>query len=345
MARFEGLSPEEQWQAWEQVATDPRPRVATGWVSLDALLHRQSFGPGTLVILGGRMHTRKTAVMMNLIVNMLQARVPVGLVGLDEAPSMYVAKLASVITGRSHTELEEAWNEPSMRAVRDTYFSLTEGQLTITRGSRPSFDQLSGWLEVATVSTARPRVVFIDYLSRLARGKYAGKNTEHIPQLAEDLAEWTNQNELVTIVLHQVGRTDEGTNRKYHGDQPLTAEQLKYGGEEPADIVLGTFRPALDPIGNMTQDQAQAEGVDLDEWQEKADRVVATRDLTYLQLLKNRPGTQLAPKGIALRSVGLSQLMVPVDEQVGEDGVYRPIRRHNEQAPKQPAWQGKRGLP
>ena len=258
------------------------------------------------------MHTRKTATMMNLIANMLSEGVPVGLVGLDEAPHMYVAKLASVITGISHSHLEEEWRSPEMKEHRETYMEATRN-FSISKGSRPTFDSLNTWMEMCDVSAARPRVVFIDYLSRLARGRYAGKNAEHIPQLAEDLAVWTNENELVTIALHQVGRTDEGNNRKYHGDQPLTAEQLKYGGEEPADLVFGTFRPANNPMGNMTWDQAEAENIDPEAWQEAVDRVEATRDMTYFQLLKNRPGTRLEPRGIGLRSLGESQRMRPLE--------------------------------
>lgn len=280
---------------------------------MDALLHRYSLGPGTLCLLGGRMHTRKTAVMMNLVANLLEAQVPVGLVGLDEAPHMYTAKLASVISGVSHSELEEAWDSPDTKEAQGQYMEATSGLLSVSRGTRPSFADLNSWLEMCEVTAARPRVVFIDYLSLLARAKYTKGEAERILRLTEDLQVWTADNEVVTIALHQVGRTDEGANRRYHGDQPLTAEQLKYGGEEMADLVFGTFRPALNPIGNMSWDQADAEGIDPEAWQEHVDRVEATRDMTYLQLLKNRPGTKLCPQGIALRSVGETQRMYPLE--------------------------------
>jgi hypothetical protein len=250
---------------------------------------------------------------MNLIANMLQDGVPVGLLGLDEAPHMYVAKLASVLTGVSHSVLEEGWEDPEHKAHRETYMAATEGLLSISRGVRPSFVEMTTWLDMCEVTAARPRVVFIDYLSLLARAKYTKGEAERILRLAEDLQVWTNENEVVTVALHQVGRTDEGNNRKYHGDQPLTPEQLKYGGEEMADLVFGTFRPALNPIGNMTWDQAEAESIDPDAWQEHVDRVEATRDMTYVQLLKNRPGTKLCQQGIALRSVGETQKMRPLE--------------------------------
>lgn len=305
---FRGLEPGEQWQQFQTVATDPRPRVQTGWPEMDALLHRRSLGPGTFCILAGRLHTRKTAVAVNLMVNMLRAGVPVGLVALDEATHMYVAKLASAASGISHSAIEESFTDPTQGAAnaafQQTYQAIARN-LSITEGHRPTFTDLDDWLAVQPV---KPRVVVIDYLSLMAREKFSGKDTDRIPRLAEDLAVWTKRHGLVTIALHQVGRQGD-TSVRVHGHAPITNEQLKYGGEEQADIVWGTYRPALEPVGNMNQEQALIEGVGADEWRLKADRVAAFREDTFLQLIKNRPGTMLCPQGIRLRSVGDSQKM------------------------------------
>lgn len=316
---LEGLGPDEQLREWERVATDPRPRAESGFDPLDDLLNRRSFGAGELVVLGGRMHTRKTAVMVNLIANMLKAEVPVGLVGLDEAPAMYVNKLASVMSGVAHTVLSENWDSPKMRKVREEYATFAR-LLSVTRGYRPTFEQLTGWLETAEVTAARPRVVFIDYLSLLAYARYSKGNTERIQKLIEDLQVWTNEQEVTTVVLHQVGRSDD-TAKRYHGDSPMTPEQLMYGGEQAADIILSTFRPSLEPIGNMTERQATAEGIDPEEWAAKRDLVEQYENITMLQLTKNRPGTRLLYRGFPLKSHGESQRMVPVEDSIDEEMV------------------------
>jgi replicative DNA helicase len=316
--KFQGLGPAEQLSEWEAVATDPRPRASTGIEPLDDLLNRRSFGPGELVILGGRMHTRKTGVACNIIVNMLRAGVPVGLVGLDESPASYVAKLASCMSGVPHTVLSENWRTKKMNDIRDEYMELAKN-LSVTKGYRPEFAQLSGWLETADVTAARPRVVFIDYLALLARAKYQKGNAERIQNLAEDLQVWTNDNEVTTVVLHQVGRQDD-TAKRYHGDSPMTPEQLMYGGEQAADIILSTFRPAMEPIGNMTWRQAKAEGIEEDAWAEAKEAVEAAADLTMLQLTKNRPGVELLFRGMPLRSIGKSQKMVAEEPTLTDDG-------------------------
>jgi len=275
---------------------------------LDGLLRKQSFGPGQLVFLGGRMHTRKTAVALNLCVNMLRAGVPVGFVGLDEAPFMYVAKLASVMTGTSHIVLDEEWALPTGFGSSADYLALTD-KFSLFTQNRPSLDDLAAWLEMEAVRSERPRVVFIDYLSLLVRGQYDGKDTARIPRLAEDLKMWANRHQLCVIALHQVGRTDDSAIRRYHGSTPLTPEQLMFGGEQAADIILSTYRPALDPEGNMSLEEAMSQGMDQAEWQAKSDRVAAFKHDTMLQLIKNRPGVELNPQGIRLRSVGASQKM------------------------------------
>jgi KaiC/GvpD/RAD55 family RecA-like ATPase len=317
--KFKGLGPAEQAAELLTVAQDPRPRAASGIEPLDDLLNRRSFGAGELVVLGGRMHTRKTGVVVNIIHNLLKADVPVGLVGLDESPAMYVAKLASVMSAKPHTDIAEFWGTKQMAKLQAEYAELATN-LSVTKGYRPDFKALSGWLQLADVSGKRPRVVVIDYLALLARAQYQKGNAERIQNLAEDLQVWTNDEEVTTIVLHQVGRQGDNTAR-YHGDTPMTPEQLMYGGEQVADIIISTYRPALNPVGNMSEKQALAEGHTTEEWEQARELVEEHRDLTMLQLTKNRPGVELNFRGIKLQSAGRSQRMTAIEDRLDERGM------------------------
>jgi hypothetical protein len=171
-------------------------------------------------------------------------------------------------------------------------------------------------------------VVFVDYISLLTRDKYAGAEVQRVSRLVESLQVWTNENEVVTIALHQVGRMDEGASQRNHGDGPLSLESLKYGGEEIADIVFGSFRPSLNPLGNMTMDQAMqymGDKYDEEKWLDAVARVNKYKGSTFLQLLKNRPGTRTHEKGIELKSQGESMKMRPASETVGEDMGLRVV--------------------
>lgn len=282
---------------------DPRGSLPTHLPPLDALLHRGGLSPSTMVILGGRTHTRKTTLTANLIARMLKAKRNVGLVGLDEAVPQYVLKVMSAMYGVPHENIEENWNDEGGRDLQ-AKFMVDAKRLTMTTGYRPTFDDLSVWLEEAELEGHRPEVVFLDYISLMARGKYDGSEVQRVMRLVEGLQVWTNEQEVVTIALHQLNR--EGDD----GERPVHLKDLKYGGEEIADIVMATYRPALDPIGNMDADEAeQMEGVKLDDWEKRRDRVERYKDSTLVQLLKNRPGVHLDHRGIELLSVGSSMKM------------------------------------
>lgn len=322
---FRGLAADEQKARWAERATDTRPRISSGFPGLDALLNRGGFAPGELVILGGRTHTRKSTVMLNMAERLLRQGTPVGFLGLDEPTPSYIAKLASVFTQLPHEHLEENWDNPSIQArLEEDYWPHVE-KLSITEGYRPSFDQMTGWLDMADVETgARPRIVFIDYVSLLARDKYTGQDVTRIPRLFEDLQVWTSENEVVTVALHQVGRGDN----RYHGDTPMRLEFLKYGGEEFADVVLATYRPELNILGNLDRMGAELEmgdSFDEEKWTESVARVKRYQHSTFVQLLKNRPGVHLLQEGIELLSPTDSIYMRPAEGDTLADGKVVPI--------------------
>lgn len=313
--------------AWEARVRDRRPRVSTGLSGLDCDLHRGGLAPGELAILGGRTHTRKTTVALNMMASLIGRRVRVGFIALDETIAGYTAKLTSILSGLTMEDLEERWDHPEVADRREQARAKMADTLSTHKSPRPSFDRLTSWLEDEApfdCSNEQPQVVFIDYLSLLERAKFSGSEVQRVQRLVEDLQVWTDKHEVVTIALHQVGRMVEGNNLREHGARPMTLESLKFGGEEVADIVLGTYRPANDPIGNMAFDEAMAQGIDEDDWNDARSRVEQYQDITFLQLLKNRPGVRLNRKGVMLRSPSESLHMVPAaGDELDETNVTR----------------------
>ncbi len=217
-----------------------------------------------------------------------------GILTLDESLPMYVSKLMSVMTKLPSDKLEDpnTWDHPPMLRARKEYEETARG-LTLSSGVRPNFTNLQEWLEFSDLEGERPRVVFCDYTSLLVH--YRQSESERVPRLFEELQVWTKANDLVVITLHQSGRTDEGYSKKSHGDVPGTAEGLLYGGEQQADIILATYRPALNMLGNMSQPIAElvmGDNFDEDKWQDARSRVIRYKSSTFLQLLKNRPSTK-----------------------------------------------------
>lgn len=316
------LGSRAQVQLLDSFVADPRGRIGTGFAEFDRHLRRGGLAVGELALFGGRPGTRKTSVICNMIVHMLAEGVPVGVVGLDESGSVsYIAKLMSAMTGAPTDRIEDEWPNT---ALLDQYQMLAQN-LSMFEGSRPDPADLTTWLLESEVELGvRPQVVFIDYASLLGRGKYDGPEHQRVMRLMESLKVWTRENEVATIALHHIGRVTEGVGIRNHGDTPMTADDLRYGGEEIADIVLGAYRPALNPVASMRYDIARMyKG---DNYSEEQHALVVQQaqkyePYTFLQLLKNRPGRQPsreAKQGIPLRSVGESMKMV-VDESILQD--------------------------
>jgi KaiC/GvpD/RAD55 family RecA-like ATPase len=316
------LDVDSQLEAWGARATDSRAAVPTGWPEVDRFLRRGGFLPGTLVILGGRTQTRKTAVLCNWVVNMLDAGYPLGVVGLDESSVNYVAKIASAMFAVDEDLIEQKWDEPMAKNFREDYRDRAR-RLVVSRGYRPDFELLSYWLDEAGMRIgSRPEVVFVDYSSLMDRDRFAGGEAQRVLRLIEDLHAWTKKHDIVTVALHQVGRQDDNApSTRYHGHTPMTAESLMYGGEATADIIFGTYRPANDPLGNMPYDIAQSlPNFNDEEYDRAVERVTRYQDSTFVQLLKNRPGKEVFAPGVEVKSLGTSQAMRTVSLMVDAEG-------------------------
>lgn len=323
MREFEGVGVEGQLAALEARALDPRPPLTTPFSGVNDLLHRRGMHPGELVVLGGRKGTRKTCVTLTWAIHLLQQGVPVGILTLDESLAMYVVKLMSAATQMSAEYLEENWETPLVQKARAQYAELAR-TLTLSRGPRPNIDALSRWLDEAEVESERPRAVFCDYTSLLVH--YRGRETERVPRLFEELQVWASSNELLVVTLHQAGRTDEGVSKKYHGDTPMTSEGLLYGGEQQADIILATYRPASNPLGNMSRPIAEmvlGDSFDEEKWADAKARVSRYKNSTMLQLLKNRPSTKGENyEGVELYSPNDSQFIEQRTEAVDDSATW-----------------------
>jgi hypothetical protein len=140
-------------------------------------------------------------------------------------------------------------------------------------------------------------------------GEYRYGDNTRLPLLCENLGIWASDTGTTVVALHQLSRNDEygNTNNRNSGHVPVTLTQLKFGGEEQADIVLGTFRPAMHPLANMEMSvakEAMGEGFDEDYYFEVKALAKKYEHSTFLQMLKNRPGTHREERGIELVSVG-----------------------------------------
>lgn len=333
----------KQLKLLDDAIHDPTPTLPTGFDSIDQLLRRGGLLPGNFVVLGGRTGTRKTTVMLNMAVSLAERDIPVGVLGLDETPWMYVVKLMSAAYGLTQDFIEQQWDTDAGKQLQRDWRNFAHGRLHFFSGQRPTVDQLSGNVEMTNMGTSRPpKVLFIDYLALMARKGYGFTENARIPELTEDLQVWSSEYGITLVVLHQLSRNDEhgGGNSRNAGHIPVTLAQLKYGGEEQADLVLGTYRPSMNPLALMSIGAAKevlGDRFDEDVYFEIRSIAHKYKDSTFLQLLKNRPGTHREERGVELLSEDESLQMkekeaeepeeARPDDEVSVEGSSRPRRR------------------
>jgi hypothetical protein len=317
---------------------DERKSIPTGFAGIDSLLRRGGLQPGNLVLLGGRTGTRKTTVVLNMVVSMAQANIPVGLVGLDEQPWQYVEKLMSVWSGWPMDRIEEHWDDEEGATLRAEWKALARGVVSVAGGKRPLPEHLTAFLDMAAVgpkgSGSRPKVIFIDYLKLMTRkGQFSYGDNSRIPQLVEELQLWSTENNVAVVALHQLSRNDEhgGQNSRSNGHIPMTLTQLMYGGEDSADIVLGVYRPAMDPLALMAFDIAKmvlGDRFDEDDYFARRGNAQKYEHSTFLQLLKNRPGIDREERGIELLSLDRSMRMEEKEAEEPSHEVDEGVQVH-----------------
>jgi replicative DNA helicase len=299
---------EQQVELVSDSVHDERRAIPTGFAGIDSLLRRGGLLPGNLVLMGGRTGTRKTTVTVNMVASMAKAEIPVALLGLDEQPWQYVLKVMSAWSGRSQEWIEGRWDDEQGLELREEYKSLARPYVQVYGGKRPAPSHLDALLSPVSSYALPPAVVFIDYVKLMSRrGSYGYGDNSRIPQLVEELQIWSTENQVTVVALHQLNRNDEhgGQNSRNAGHIPMTLAQLMYGGEDSADIVLGTYRPSKDPLAAMSIDVAKTvlgDRFDDEDYFAARNRAKKYEHSTFLQLLKNRPGTLTEERGVELLS-------------------------------------------
>lgn len=250
----------------KEYVLDDTVRIPTGFATIDTLL-RGGLRPGHLALMLGRTGVGKTAVTTQMVVNAVTQGWTVAYASLEMSRHEMAIR---AISAHTHTSVEEA--EALLVKGEDPRLADLAG-LIIDDTTKPQWADLDAWVAELEAEGKRPALVVVDHMKLMGRYGYPRGEAERVSQLAEDSKAFAKRNNVALVMVHQVGRSLEGSDKKNHGQQPLTMESAMYGGEQDADSVFGVYRPALDPELSPSERQA------LD------------RDV-YVQLVKNRHGEQ-----------------------------------------------------
>ena len=270
-------------------------RFGTGW-SVDQTCGQ--VGLGEMALVWGRSGSSKSTWTLNVIAN--TPEIPTLVVNMEMKPRQQVEWLAAMSfdLATAGRDIEEVLHDPADDRYPELNVALEVlpsryPSLSFVSPSRPTVDDLSVVLDdVADSGVERPTRVFIDHL-----GLMGGANGyEGYTQLTANLHAWAMREDVALYVLQQTGR-GSGDGQRNDGHIPVTLSSGVYTGEQDADWVYGLYRPDRHPKFKRQRWDYDNAAAYL-KVQSELDEV---RGITVMQVLKNRPFSDVLDEGIKLR--------------------------------------------
>lgn len=272
----------EDYKNWAQ---DPVPRIGFGMDWFDSATNG-GIARSEIAMFMAFSSVGKTTFALNVVRN--NPHIPVLFFSLEMNWRMVAARLAAIELGTTTKAIEDDFKsgrEPSyLQQVIDKYrgFVCDDTPAITLKDAKDSFHKAAEQLGTP------PRLVIWDYLELIGGGGLLGK-AEQVDKAAQKLRDWTREVDCASIVLHQVGKGEGGS-------EPLELGSGRYGGYAPMDFVVSAYKPALNRnLGPI-------------EWQQVKDDI-------YFQLLKNRAG-QASPQGKKYRLDGQTMRITPFHSPV-----------------------------
>jgi replicative DNA helicase len=249
----------EDFHAW---ATDPRPRIGSGYKFFDGPTNGGA-ARGEFVQVLARSGVGKTWLAVNWIRN--NPEVPTVFFSLEMAAPYIAARLAACETGASTTVIENALKSTGEHSAIAHTITKFPNLVIVDKPAMTIKDMTSALKEAEDLLQTEVRLAVVDYLE-LIGGFGMSEQVAAVDKTAKKMKDWAREHRVVALGLHQVSR---GSGEEGHKSLSLTSG--RYGGEQAADFVIGMFRPALEP------------NLDINTYNRVKDQVM-------LQLLKSRSG-------------------------------------------------------
>lgn len=282
-------------------------RFGTGWSIDDSC---GMVGVGELALVWARSGAGKSTVALNIIRN--SPAVPTLVVNMEMTARRQVEWLTSmtydIATPSRYIEavLREGEEDNRFSELDQALLNMGElyQHLHFVMPTRPSVSDLQYVVEdIQDATGIRPVRVFIDHLG-LMKGctDYSGYSTT-----AGALHSWAMNDDLALYVLQQTGRG--GDSGKNDGHIPVSLSSGVYAGEADADWIFGIYRPDKDPKLKKSRWQFDTPY----EYQRMLDDYERVKGITVVQVIKNRPFSDVLETGIELTYQPHSRRLVEQD--------------------------------
>lgn len=208
--------------------------IRTGFQFLDSL-HIQN---GNMAVLGGRPATGKTALMLNIVANILKQDrpTPILIFSLEMTRSELVSRLISLISGVSASSLRNGIIPATdIPKIEGAFFFLTKKSKLFHIVDKANMDYLQ-MLSWARKFKQRYGIglIFVDYLQLLKPASRKTSREQEVSEVSRSLKEIAKDLDCAVFALAQLNRETEKENR------PPRPSDLRESGsiEQDADYIM-----------------------------------------------------------------------------------------------------------
>jgi len=213
-----------------------RPKgVSTGFVKLDTLT--LGLFPGQLVVVAGRPAMGKTALAMNIAVNVAKAGFPVNVFSLEMSSDELLTRMACSEARVSGSKFRLGYiNAQERRAIGAELGNLNQIPLLIDDHAGASAEYIH-----ESIKRTAPGLVVIDYLG-LMSAKKAENRVQQVSAITRGLKLMAKEMRCPVLLVAQVSRAAE--TRASGSNVPQLSDLRESGSiEQDADMVWFVYRP------------------------------------------------------------------------------------------------------
>ena len=280
----------DQVEEWAKEATFRDAVIRTGYPGLDRYLKGGGIRRGQCACLMARSEVGKSWLALNLIVNAIIDGYSVVFSSQEMTVAEVTNRLMAIHFGLDPLVIEQQKRSGTFDPALEQRYRNDFRNLSVYDYTEPTFDDLGKAIQLHDENAEAPCALFVqdysDYM-RLDRDDRYGNSAQKANTVAKRFAQLAKTRNIVVLTLVQTGRASEGdSSKRDHGHKMVTKEAIMYGGEQAFGIMLGIWRPELDPL---LDDEVYARQNPDDYLQLQAD-IEPFRGKAFVNLAKNRYG-------------------------------------------------------
>ena len=228
--------------------------LASGFYELDSFT--QGFQKSDLIIIAGRPSMGKTALSLNIGLNIIKnLNLPVVFFSLEMSKEQLIYRLLTTETSISSIRLKTGnLYKDDWAKLNEVIQNLSNLPLFIDDTPNPTIQDIKMKIKKVIFEQNQIGLVVIDYLQLMQNSKFKTENrSQELSQITRSLKNIAREFQVPIIALSQLSRNVENRNNK----RPILSDLRESGSiEQDADVVLMLYRESYYNSNSITIDNS-----------------------------------------------------------------------------------------